>query len=820
MNIESSSEFQRIVLSTVIKDTYMFTRTSRYITEEFYDKYQYKLIYKSLKYYYDKYSKLPSLDELLVVVAEFNNSQVCDLNTVRQECIDLYNTPRYEENFVMDKITTFIRRNNVEKTLKDYLPKLNNGESIAIDTIGEELMKGLSFSIMKSSAFRLSDVDEISSVRKSAIGTEDNPLIIKSFIEGINQSLQFKGYKPGDLIMVCLVGSTKIMTLDGHTHTIEELYQLSQQGVNKGIYTIDPYEMQKDRYCAIEPTRYSRVELTKYVHDTVRLTLDNGAIVETTPDHRYLLRSGEYVEAIDLNIDDSLMPMYKDYRRVAPQDLVDKSEGYECVRDGNGRWDYTHRRVADTVPGRSELRSQIHHKNDDNLDNDFNNLEWISRSEHMSLTSKARIARGEVLGRPYKKGEHHGREIQKGEHLSPETEFTSEYIRDRNLRNWEDPEYRRSMTEHMRSIAKDPKIMRKRETSRVLKALNRLIGIYGRDQVTLDNYQNLVPAEGSRKPTLWNIADKFDCLSESNEIDLELLQASWEEIIEKSESFNHYIVNIEYIHYDDPIPVYDIINAGPYSNFAIDLGDESGIFVHNCAAPGVGKTMFMINEGANASMQGFKVLHLFLGDMKEYDGFVRYSSKYTQIPQDDIVGMSIEQQQEMIRKFNMQGYFSNIVVAAYAAGEITIDEMVQEVYRLQDENHMHFDMILVDYADNLLPDSDMMYESGGNIYNKLSLLGSKNRSVIIVGSQPKPAYWDDEIIPKNAAADSSRKQHVIDVMLTMGMTSRGSSIGSIFMPKVRRGSEGKIIRIQTYFERAHLEAISEQEYLKLKGGQG
>lgn len=440
-SIESSSEFQRIVLSTVIKDTYMFTRTSRYITEEFYDKYQYKLIYKSLKYYYDKYSKLPSLDELLVVVTEFNNSQVCDTDTVKRECIELYGTPRYEENFVMDKITTFIRRNNVEKTLKDYLPKLNKGESIAIDTIGEELMKGLSFSIMKSSAFRLSNVAEISAVRRSAIGTDDNPLIIKSFIDGINQALQFKGYKPGDLIMVC-------------------------------------------------------------------------------------------------------------------------------------------------------------------------------------------------------------------------------------------------------------------------------------------------------------------------------------------------------------------------------------------AAPGVGKTMFMINEGANASMQGFKVLHLFLGDMKEYDGFVRYSSKYTQIPQDDIVAMSIEQQQDMITKFNMQGYFSNIVVAAYAAGEITIDEMVQEVYRLQDENHMHFDLILVDYADNLLPDSDMMYESGGNIYNKLSLLGSKNRSVIIVGSQPKPAYWDDEIIPKSAAADSSRKQHVIDVMLTMGMTNKGSTIGSIFMPKVRRGKEGKIIRIQTFFERAHLEALSEPEYLKLKGGQG
>lgn len=818
-NIESSSEFQRIVLSTIIKDTYMFTRTSRYITEEFYDKYQYKLIYKSLKYYYDKYSKLPSLDELLVVITELINPQICDITTVKQECIELYDTPRYEENFVMDKITTFIRRNNVEKTLKEYLPKLNNGESIAIDTIGEELMKGLSFSIMKSSAFRLNNISEISSVRRAAIGTEENPLIIKSFIEGINQSLQFKGFKPGDLIMMCLVGSTRIMTLDGKSHTIEELYEMKQDGIKKGIYSIDPYEMKKNRHLAIEPTNYDDVILSKYINDTVLITLDNGATIECTPDHRFLLRSGEYVEAQDLEEDDSLMPIYKEYRRIAPQSLVDKSEGYECVRDGNGRWDYTHRMVADSIPGRTEEKSQIHHENDDHLDNDYSNLSWVSRSKHMSLTNQKRLARGEILGKPFKKGTHNGREIQKGEHLSPETEFTSDYIRNRNLKNWSDPDYRNRMTEHMRKISKDPGILRKRETSRVLKALNRLISKYGKDRVTISSYEDLQLDGKSRKPTIYNIADKFDCLIDGS-INSELLESKWDYIIERAESFNHFVVKVEYRHYEEAIPVYDIINSGPYNNFAIDLGDESGVFVHNCAAPGVGKTMYMINEGANASMQGFRVLHLFLGDMKEYDGFVRYSSKYTQIPQDDIVAMSIEQQQDMIRRFNMQGYFSNIVVAAYAAGEITIDEMIQEVYRLQDENHMHFDMILVDYADNLLPDSDMMYESGGNIYNKLSLLGSKNRSVIIVGSQPKPAYWDDEIIPKNAAADSSRKQHVIDVMLTMGMTSRGSSIGSIFMPKVRRGSEGKIIRIQTFFERAHLEAIPETEYLKLKGSQG
>lgn len=437
--IESSSEFQDIVLSTVLKDTYMFTRTMKYIDNTFFDKYANKLIYKCLKYYYDKYTKIPTLNEILTLITEFHNPQFGSVEDAKNTCKVLYNTPRYDENFVVDKITTFIKRNNVEKTLKDLLPKVSDGKSVAIDAIGEELLRGLNFSLAKSSAFRLSDIDEISSVRKSAVGSEENPLIIKSCIDEINKSLQFKGYKVGDIVMIC-------------------------------------------------------------------------------------------------------------------------------------------------------------------------------------------------------------------------------------------------------------------------------------------------------------------------------------------------------------------------------------------AAPGCGKTMFMINEGASASMQGFKVLHLFLGDMKEYDGFVRYTSRYTKIPQDDIVAMSIEEQQKLISQCNMQQFFSNIVVASYAAGEITIDEMIQEVYRLQDESHMHFDMILVDYADNLVPEADLMYESGGNIYNKLSLLASKNRSVLVVGSQPKQSYWNDEIIPKNAAAESSKKQHVIDLMITMGMSSKGSNIGSLFLAKVRRGSEGKIIRVRTSFDRALIESITEQEYLKEKSG--
>lgn len=587
MSIESSGEFQSIVLSSIMKDAYLYTRTSRYITNEFFTKYNYRVIYNAIKYYYDKYSNLPTKNEALSVISEINNAEVVPTSEVKSEFITLYDTPKYNEDFVIDKITTFIKRNNVENVLKTYLPKISKGESIAVDTIGSDLAKGLSFTLSKANSFRLSDTEEIGEVRKNAIGTEDNPLVIPSFLSGINKSLQFHGYKPGDLIMICsppgcLTGDTKIKLTDGAISTIEDLYN------NKVSPKIYGYNLDTNK---VDVGVSDYVKLTRYANDLVKVTIDDKYDIKCTPDHLFLLRSGEYKRADELRPNELLMSLHDEYM-------------------------------------------------------------------------------------PY---------------------------------------------------------------------------------------------------------------------------------------YNHRVTSVGRIYLDESVPVYDLVNSSVSNNYAVAL-DDSGIFVHNC-----GKTMFMVNEGANASVLGFTVLHLFIGDMKEYDGFIRYTSRITEIPQDDIVAMPVSDQRNLVDKYNLQGYFNNIVVSSYAAGEISIDEMIQEVNRLQNEYQMHFDMILVDYADNLIPDSDMMYESGGNIYNKLSLLGYRNKSVIIVGSQPKPAYWDTEIIPKSAAADSSRKQHVIDVMITMGRAGKGATIGSIHLPKVRRGREGGIIRYKSSFERAYLEAISDQEYLNLKG---
>ena len=101
MSIQSSSELQEIVISTIIKDTVLMTKVIRHIDEDFFVKYSYKLIFRALNYYYKKYSKLPRIQELLVIISDMHKPEFGNIEEIKAECISLYNTPRYEESFLL-----------------------------------------------------------------------------------------------------------------------------------------------------------------------------------------------------------------------------------------------------------------------------------------------------------------------------------------------------------------------------------------------------------------------------------------------------------------------------------------------------------------------------------------------------------------------------------------------------------------------------------------------------------------------------------------------------------------------------------------------
>lgn len=96
----------------------------------------------------------------------------------------------------------------------------------------------------------------------------------------------------------CLVGNTKLLTPDGYK-LISEC-----EGTNQVIY-----QLLEDG--SLEPTE-ADVVLTKYVNETIRIELEDGSVIEGTPDHKVMLSDGSYKELQELTSSEDLMTLKLD----------------------------------------------------------------------------------------------------------------------------------------------------------------------------------------------------------------------------------------------------------------------------------------------------------------------------------------------------------------------------------------------------------------------------------------------------------------------------------------------------------------------------
>ena len=101
----------------------------------------------------------------------------------------------------------------------------------------------------------------------------------------------------------CLHPSTKIKLLDGTVPTIEEMKDRFDKGEELWVYSTDS---QGD----FKAGKVENVWITKNTTDFIEVTLDNTEKIITTPEHLYMLRTGEYIQAKNLKENDSLMSIY------------------------------------------------------------------------------------------------------------------------------------------------------------------------------------------------------------------------------------------------------------------------------------------------------------------------------------------------------------------------------------------------------------------------------------------------------------------------------------------------------------------------------
>ena len=112
---------------------------------------------------------------------------------------------------------------------------------------------------------------------------------------------------------MCLRGDTKIPLLNGETKTIKELAE------NHADEKFWVYSSKEDGQ--VVPGLAWNPHKVKTTDKMLRLWFDNDEYLDCTPDHLIMVRDGQFKEAQELEVGDSLMPLYRQeydgkYRKV------------------------------------------------------------------------------------------------------------------------------------------------------------------------------------------------------------------------------------------------------------------------------------------------------------------------------------------------------------------------------------------------------------------------------------------------------------------------------------------------------------------------
>lgn len=382
----------------------------------------------------------------------------------------------------------------------------------------------------------------------------------------------------GERYELCLDGDTVIKLLDGTYETIKSLAERGADGV--WVYSVDT------KTGEIVPAQAFNIHKTGIRNDIVEVVFDNGKVVRCTSDHLFLMRNGEYKKAKDLRYSDSVMPMYYNFARNGGKyesisNTVNARQ--EKMRDSwisKTKQIPTHQLVYEFFNGDTDYKTiLVHHKDGNTFNNVPFNLELLDRGSH-SLLHLERADKVFEVSKYAKKGREKFLENLKN---NPEKMKERQELGTKNMsKNWENDSFRKSQIERNRQngtrtcqkINKDKESICRRGKSKVLKGLSLLLFDIRDTNILLskENYeevrQNYVrPLKengGIRFPSMKTILKYY------NDFDSALTEAK---------QYNHKVVEVRELNIE--LPVYDLTIPN-YENFAVDLGDNSCVFVHNC----------------------------------------------------------------------------------------------------------------------------------------------------------------------------------------------------------------------------------------------
>lgn len=247
---------------------------------------------------------------------------------------------------------------------------------------------------------------------------------------------------------------------------------------------------------------------------------------------------------------------------------------------------------------------------------------------------------------------------------------------------------------------------------------------------------------------------------------------------------DQYTVNELEDEYLDPSKVLE--SAFPFINRASVLnGWPMGQVIAVTSPPGGGKTLFMMCECSHMAKKflengkGEQAVYVALADMNILDFYVRLYSTNFVVPFDVSTTKELNKAVEYGRSFG-----KSIAIIIEASNVLTMKQVVDYIL----EKMPKVRVVFADYDSQFASEGakGSMYEDAVEPYIEASRL-KKAGITTFIGCQPRIAYYGQEYLDLNALGESSKKQHAIDFMLSIGSNDEVMQpCGYIAMPKSRR----------------------------------
>ena len=164
----------------------------------------------------------------------------------------------------------------------------------------------------------------------------------------------------------CFALDTKIKLLDGRSLTLNKMIDEFKNGIQNWVYSCNP------KTGEIVPGPVTWAGITRQNTQVVKLTFDNNTSVVCTPDHKFPILNRGFVQAKDLQINESMIP------------LNERSNTYHEIWDNKlNSWIQTHKMVynyllnTDLIKKYTKNENNInYHVNNDIFNNDPENIIW------------------------------------------------------------------------------------------------------------------------------------------------------------------------------------------------------------------------------------------------------------------------------------------------------------------------------------------------------------------------------------------------------------------------------------------------------------